>query len=135
MLQTTFAVETAQVINDTVSTYSCTKSVELSCNGVPENATGIEWFIKVSNEWVKILKFYPTEPEKSPDHYNNYSRDKYNISEVVKTSLVVKNVELSDNGFFKCSTRGGSLDYKYFILLKIMGKLQFVVRCPHSFTC
>ena len=126
MLQTTLALETDQIINDTVSTYTGAKSVELSCNGVPEDATAIEWFIKVSSEWVKILTFYHTIPGKSPKWYN-YSRDKYDISEIVKTSLVVKNVELLDNDLFKCSSRGGSLDYKYTISLKIMGKLQLVV--------
>ena len=109
-------------INATVYSYNGTESVDLSCGDVPEMITGIVWYIKKLNEWKMILKFYHNKPDKPPEHYNNYSIDKYDMSESMSTSLLVKNIEFSDTGLFKCRTRGGSLAYSYTTLLNVVGK-------------
>ena len=118
MLQIQVAVQTGEYINATVNIENGTKSVDLSCGEIPDNAVAIEWYIK-AGEWKRILKFYPTE---LPEYYNNYNEEKYGISESVNTSLIIRNIELSDSGMFICATTGGLLSYTYTTLLNVVGK-------------
>ena len=122
MLQTLSAAEVDEGITTTVYTYNGTESINLSCGEVPEQATSIEWYIDKLNEWQRILKFYHNKPDRPPEHYNSYSKDKYDISESVKTSLLVKKIDFTDTGLYKCRTRGGPLFYSYTTWLKVVGE-------------
>ena len=122
LLQTVLAAEVDDHINITVHIYNGTESVNLSCGEVPEHTTGIEWLMNKFNGWQRILKYHHSKPDRLPEHYATNSRDKYDISDSVKTSLVVKNIELTDTGLYKCRTRGGSLVYSYTTLLRVVGK-------------
>ena len=121
LLKTTVSVSSNDDIND-VYANAGVESIELSCGDVPENATLIDWNIKKSDEWKMILKFEHIKPGTAAEYYYNYSQEKYDISESVHTSLVVKNVQLSDTGLFNCKTRGASQAYSYITSLKIVGK-------------
>ena len=108
-------------INETVYIGNGAALAELPCSKVPQAAVGIEWFIYTSTEWKKLLKFYHTNPVNSgnPKYCNDST--KYDISQSVSTSLVVKNIKLSDSGLFMCGFVGGS-NHTYTIMLKVVGK-------------
>ena len=109
-------------INETVYIEKGATSVDVSCGEVPQSAMAIEWSIYKSNEWRKLIKFYHTTP--GTRHYFNEST-KYDISEFVNTSLVVKNIKLSDSALFKCGSTGKSIHERY-ILLQVVGKLSLI---------
>ena len=127
MFHTISAVVADDFKNATIYIKNGTGSVDLSCGEVPEKATAIDWFIKKSNTWIRILKFKHMKPNTAPQYYTNNSKDKYDISTSVNTSLVVKNIVPMDIGVYKCSTRGGTQDYSYITLLKIEGESVFVL--------
>ena len=107
-------------INETIYTENGTASVDLSCGEVPQSALATEWFIKESDGWNKLLKFHHTNSEISIKFYN-YTN--YDISESVNTSLVVKNVQLSDSTLFMCGAAGGSnKSYERITMLQVVGK-------------
>ena len=93
-------------------------SAELSCGEVHQSVLAIEWFIKESDEWRKVLKFYHTTTG-SPRYFNDSA--KYDISESVNTSLLVKNIKPSDSALFKCGSIGNST-YERYIKLQVVGK-------------
>ena len=126
LLQITSAIETDNGINDTIYIDNGTESVDLSCGKVPPSATAIEWFLHNSKEWQMILKFEHIKLDTVQQNAANYSRDKYDISESVPTSLVIKNIDLSDIGLFKCVTKGTVMAYSYTILLKVVGKFNII---------
>ena len=117
LLQTLLALE----IHDTVYTENGTETVHLPCGEIPQYAHGIQWKMNKSNAWKKILKFYPSIPDGLPKYFN-YTKDKYAISDSINTSLVVKNIDISDSGLFKCNSIGEKVDYGYIILLQVVGK-------------
>ena len=116
------AVVPDEEIDETVYIENGAASVTLSCGEVPTNSVAIEWFIKKDYAFEKILKFYYKTPNKSPQHTDSYTSDKYDINESVNTSLVVKNVELSDDGLFQCGTAGEQDGYSYMTKLQVVGK-------------
>ena len=122
LLQTVLAAEVDDHVNITVHIHNGTESANLSCGEVPEHTTGIEWLMNKFNGWQRILKYYHNKPDRAPEHYPKYSRDKYDISKSVKTYFVVKNIDFTDTGLYKCRTRGGSLVYSYTTLLQVVGK-------------
>ena len=115
-------MEHDELINATVYIQNGTQSADLSCGEVPDNAIAIEWYIKISNEWKRILKFYPNKPHRYPEYYYGHTEEKYGINESVNTSLVIRNIEPSDSGLFMCATTGGKLSYSYTTLLNVVGK-------------
>ena len=122
LLLTLSAVESDDKIkiNETVYIENGAASVDLSCGEVPQSAVAIEWFIKESDGWNTLLRFYHTNSEISTKFYN-YT--KYDISESVNTSLLVKNIKLSDSTLFKCGIRGGSKNiYETTTMLQVVGK-------------
>ena len=118
LLQTLSAVE----IHDTVYMENGTESVHLPCGEISQYAHGIQWEMNKSNAWKKILKFYPSIPGGLPKYFNYFSKDKYAISDSINTSLVVKNIDISDSGLFRCSIIGEEVDYGYITLLQVVGK-------------
>ena len=125
LLVTLSAVESVEQIkvNKTVYIENGTESVELSCGEVPQSAVAIEWFIRNSNEWRKLLKFYHLNPSDSinPRYFNDSS--KYDICKSVNTSLVVKDINLSDTVLFMCGLLGGPFNDNYTTMLQVVGKL------------
>ena len=121
VLQTLRALDFDGRINDVVWIQNGTKSVDLSCGELPHNDIAIEWFSYNSTQLKKILKFY-YNMSGSPRFYNNYTEKKYGISESDNTSLVVKNIELSDATNYTCSTIGGEHSYMHTTMLKVVGK-------------
>ena len=122
MLQTPSTVAAYQDVNNTVDVQNGAKSVALSCGEVPKDAAAIEWYSYKKNEWKNILKFYHNTPDTSPEYYPGYTRDKYDISGSMHTSLLIKHIKMSEFGLFKCSTTGGSMSYSYTTLLNVWGK-------------
>ena len=118
MLHTT-SVELNKYINATICVKTGRDSLDISCGKVPEEISAIEWFIK-TDERKRILKFYLND--KLLQYHSNFSRDKYDIRVPANTSLVVKNIVPSDTGVFTCIANGGTMDYSYTTLLKVMGK-------------
>ena len=108
-------------INKTIYIENGTESVELPCGEVPQSSVAIEWFIRKSNEWRKLLKFYHLNPSDSsnPRYFNDSS--KYDISKSVNTSLVVKDINLSDTVMFKCGSLGGHFNHSYTTMLQVVG--------------
>ena len=126
LLQTTSAVEPKDDKNNTVCIDNETESVSVSCGNVPETATAIKWFIKTFNGWKRIMRASHNETgEFQKSYFKGHNEDKYDISEFQYTHLVVRNINLSDNNYFKCSTTGTSL-YTYTTLLKVVGKYHLV---------
>ena len=105
-------------LNETVYIEKGATSVDLSCGEVPQSAVAIDWFIYKSNAWEKLSKFYHTKPGSLPKLNDS---TKYDISKYVNTSLVVKNIKLSDSALFKCTSTGTS-NYGRYILLQVVGK-------------
>ena len=122
LLLTLSTIESDEEINKTVYIEKGSVSVDLSCGEVPQAAIAIEWFIYKRDEWVKLLKFYHNHKSK----YSNSDYSKYGISEAVKTSLVVKNIELSDSALYQCGSVGGIL-YSHTTLLQVVGKLLLII--------
>ena len=110
-------------IDETVYIENGATSVNLSCGKRPQNATAIEWFVHKYSSFEKIMKFYYKTPNSSPRYSDHYTADKYDIDESVNTSLVVKNIDLADDGLFWCGTAGGSggVDI-YYTKLQVVGK-------------
>ena len=108
-------------IDATVYIYNETTSVEISCGGIPRIAIAIEWKIKKMDGWKRILKINSSG---HPKYKEEYSADKYGISESTQTSLVVKNIDYSTfvSQLFRCETLGDSLPYSYTTLLVVTGK-------------
>ena len=125
LLVTLSAVESEELIkvNKTVYTENGTESVVLSCGEVPKSAVAIDWSIHKSNEWQRLLKFYHINPRNSsnPQYFSDSS--KYDISKSVNTSLVVKNINLSDTVLFMCGSLGGPFNHNYTTMLQVVGKL------------
>ena len=125
LLLTLSAVESDDKLkmNKTVYVENGAASVDLSCGEVPQSAVAIEWFIKESAGWNKLLKFYHTNSEISTKFYN-YTN--YDISESVNTSLVVKNIQLSDSTLFKCGIIGVPNNIsETMTMLQVVGKSPF----------
>ena len=111
-------------VNEIIYVENGTESVDVPCGKVPEKATAIEWFIKKSNQWSRIMKVYHTESRESQNPYIGHNGDKYEISESLNTYLLVKDINFSDNSLFKCSATGRSL-YSHITLLNVVGKLLY----------
>ena len=122
LLSTLSAMRPDEKINDTIYIENGATSVNLSCGEVPQSAVAIDWFIYKSGEWVKLLKFYHT---KSMIRHYSSNKTKYDISESTNTSLVVKNIKLSDSFFFMCGSAGGPILYSYMNTLHVVGKSLF----------
>ena len=119
LLQIQSAVGFSQQTNDTVYIRSETKTAELSCGQVPKDVIAIEWDLRIY-ESEKILKFYTSL--NSPRYSNNFSSDKYDIGESVNNSLLIKNIEHSDTGYYICRSVGGADDYEHTTKLQVVGK-------------
>ena len=126
LLLTASAMEPKDDINNTVCIDNETESVDISCGNVPETATAIEWFIKTSNGWKRIMKVDHTESGEFQKRIIGHNEHKYDISESLNTYLVVRNISLSDNSLFKCSATGKSHTYTYTTMLKVVGKYYLV---------
>ena len=111
-------------IDGTVQIKNGTESVNLSCGAVPLNIVATEWSVH-KHQMKKILKFYLNKSGNSSMYYNNYTADKYSISEYVNTSIVIKNIALSDTNYYICGIRGQGIDYRYTIMLEVQGKSLF----------
>ena len=118
MLHTT-SVGLNKHINATICVETGRDSLDISCGLVPKEITAIEWFIKTYDR-KRILKFYFNE--KLLQYHNKFRSDKYDIRLPANTSLVVKNIVPSDTGVFTCIANGGTMDYSYTTVLKIMGR-------------
>ena len=111
-------------INETVYIEKGATLVDLSCGEVPQSALAIEWFIYKNNEWIKLVKFYHTKPG-SRQYFNDST--KYDNSGFANTSLVVKNIQLTDSAWFKCSFAGTekATDKRY-TFLQVVGKTLII---------
>ena len=120
LLVTLSATESAEQfkINKIVYVENGADFVELSCGDVPQAAVGIHWFIYNGTEWVKLLKIYKAQPGRNPDPN---ASTKYGVSKSVNTSLVVRNIKLSDSASFKCGSLGNSTQMRC-IRLQVVGK-------------
>ena len=107
-------------INATVYKENGAQSLDLSCGKIPDKAVAIEWYIKRSNVWRRILKFYHKKQNTSPEYSYGHTEEKYGISQSIHTSLSIRNIEVSDSGLFLCATVGRL--YKYTTLLIVVGK-------------
>ena len=121
-MHTTSAVEHEEYANGTVFIENGVESVELPCGEVPKNAVAIQWSTFKSHEWRNILRFYPTTLERPLLYYGGYTADNYGISESVNTSLVLKDIDHSENSLFRCITAGGGLAYSYTTMIKVVGE-------------
>ena len=121
LLQTPSARAFEGEINNIIYTENGTRSVVLPCGEVPWDIVAIEWFVYGNYEWDKILKFYYYSPGSFPRYFYDDTSDKYGLSESVNTSLVVKDVELTDTSFFRCST-SGNMHHLYTTLLQVVGE-------------
>ena len=123
VLLTISSVVSDEEIDETVYIENGTASVILSCGEIPQNSVAIEWFINKPSGFEKILKFYYTIRNMVPRYPGPYTKDKYDIDESVNTTLVVKSIELSDDGLFQCGIVGGTGNaYSYTTMLQVVGK-------------
>ena len=122
MLQITSDMVPHQYKNHTVSTEEGAESVELPCGEDTEKEVAIYWYMFKHNQWRNILKLFPTKPRKNITYYTGYTSDKYGVSKSVNTSLVIRNIDCSDTGLFRCESGGGQSTYSYTTLLKVLGK-------------
>ena len=113
-------------LNEKVYKKNGMETVDLSCGKVPESFVAIEWARYISNQSTKILKIYNDTTEK---HYDGYTSSKYSISETEPTSLLIKNIEISDTGYYICHTVGEQVGYKYTTLLHVVGKSLLYIFC------
>ena len=121
LLQKASATE-SDGINDTVYIENGTESADLQCGEVPSNAIAIEWYLYKTDQLIRILRLNKNTPNRIPEYYNGYTADKYGISESMNTSLVVKNIQLSDTGLFSCGIIGRSWAYGNYTILQVVGK-------------
>ena len=120
LLQTSLSLEIQP--HETVYIKNGTNSVDLPCGEVPVDAIAIEWFIRRENEIEKVLKLYPHIPGRVLKSFYGYTPDKFDISECVNTSLVVKNISLSDSGHYICVAYDGLNHSRHITLLLVVGK-------------
>ena len=125
MLKITSDSVSAQYINDTVYIENGTESTQLSCGENPQNWFAIYWSKYKSDEWSDILKVYPNRPSKKIAYYEGHTAKKYAITGSLNTSLLVKNLDLSDTGLFRCRSAGGGVVYSYITLVKNVGESLF----------
>ena len=118
----TSALEPDEYVNSTVYTENGKESVDLSCGENLANEVAIYWSIFKCSHWSDILKIYPYIPTRNITYFENYTADKYGISESVNTSLVVKNIDISDNACFRCRSAGAGLAYSHITMLNVSGK-------------
>ena len=114
-------------INETIYIENGAESVELSCGEVPLSAVEIEWSIRKSKERERLLKFYHINPSNSSNHQYFNDASKYEISKSVNTSLVVKDIKISDNVLFMCLSLGALSNHSYTTMLKVVGKFLLFV--------
>ena len=112
------AVESNKETYGTVYIENGTTSVQLPCGEVPPSALGIKWFAKKHNGWFLLLRFYHNISGRF-DYFRNAA--KYDISESVNTSLVVKRMKLSDSILYKCAFLEPPTPYRY-TMLQVVGK-------------
>ena len=122
-LETLSALDPYKDANGTCYTENGTESFHLPCGEVPDNVHGIEWQMYKFNKWRRILKFTNGE---QPKNFPNYTEDKYGVSDSDKTTLVVRHIDISESGLFRCRTVGTDIDYSYTTLLQVVGKSQSV---------
>ena len=122
LLQTPSARDFEGEINNIIYIENGTRSVVLPCGEVPWDTAAVEWYVLSYYGWNRILKFYHSSPGSFPRYFYDDTSDKYGLSESVNTSFVVKDVELTDTGFFKCSTTG-MMFHRYVSLLQVVGEL------------
>ena len=118
----TSAGDTDAYIDDTVTIENGTEFIEMTCGEGPKNEVAIFWSVLKSDQWSNIMKFYPKTPSKKILYYSGYTAEKYGISKSVNTSLVVKDINLEENGLFRCSSGGEGQGYSYITLLQVVGK-------------
>ena len=114
-------------INETIYIENGAESVELSCGEVPLSAVEIEWSIRKSKERQRLLKFYHINSSNSSNHQYFNDSSKYEISKSVNTSLVVKDIKISDNVLFMCLSLGALSNHSYTTMLKVVGKFLLFV--------
>ena len=119
LLQTPSSMEFDGEIIDTVFVKNRTESLDLSCKEFDTFYT--RWLVYNWGRWKTILDVIEYKNGSDLLYWNNYAADKYNMSESVNGSVEVKNIELSDAGYYMCSY--GSLFWGYFTLLRVVGKL------------
>ena len=125
-LQQTQSMKFDGKLNATVNKKNGTKTVDLSCGAVTDSFVAIEWARYISKQSKRILKIYNNTTEK---HYNGNTSSKYGISETEPTSLLIKNIEISDTGYYICHTVGAQVEYKYTTLLHVVGKSLLYIFC------
>ena len=118
----TSALKPDGYVNSTVYAENGRESVDLSCGENLTNGVAIYWSISKSNHWSDILKIYPHIPTRNITYLESYTAEKYGISESVNTSLVVKNIDISDNACFRCRSAGAGLAYSHITMLNVSGK-------------
>ena len=108
--------------NATVYRKNGIKAVYLSCGEVPAKSVAVEWIRYLSNQSKKILKIYNNKTGELPNYYDNHTSSKYDISESVRTSLLIKNIDFSDAGKYICRTLGGASTYRHTTTLHVEGE-------------
>ena len=108
--------------NATIYTKNGTKSVNLPCGEFHNGGVGIEWRQHIYNQSKKILKVYNNRSGESTKYYNNYTSSKYGINRSAHTSLVIKNLLVSDTGYYICHTIGERASYRYTTMLHVVGE-------------
>ena len=125
MLKTTSAVEKNDEVNATVQIKNGTESINLSCGEVPEYHLIATWFrvykFNSEKDLKKILKIQCNKPD-SLKCGKNVTTDKYAVSELTNTSLILKNINLSDTDHYRCQSSGTTDLYAYTTLLEVVGK-------------
>ena len=106
-------------INETVYIKKGAISTQLSCGNVHESVVAMEWFIYKDDQWEKIMKFYKNWGKCY--YYNNVSENNY---EGMNTSLLIKNIKLSDAVLFKCNSIGGLYMNTYTTKVQVVGKFS-----------
>ena len=81
LLLATSAVESEDDINNTVCIDNETESVDVSCGNIPETATALEWFIKTSNGWKRIIRVYHNKSGEFQKSIIGHNEDKYDINQ------------------------------------------------------
>ena len=112
------AAESDEETYETVYTKNGATSVQLPCGEDAHSALGVEWFAKERGKWLQLLRFHLNNPGRS-DYFKDAA--KYNVSESVNTSLVVKKLKPSDSLLFRCAFIGTPTPYRY-IMLQVVGK-------------
>ena len=119
LLQTPSSLDFDGEIIDTVFIKNRTESLDISCREFYIFYT--KWSIYSSRQWKTILDVFEYKNGSNLFYWNNYTAEKYNMSGSVNGSLEVKNIELSDAGYYMCSY--GFIYLWHFTLLRVVGKL------------